>query len=75
MPAVATRGVVLRGTRYSVLGMFDLRFGCVHYRAVEGSIASDEFYDMIIKDVVRRAPRASGHDCAPDRGARSRRCP
>ena len=33
--------------------MFDLEHGCVHYRAVEGSIKTDAFYDMIINDVVR----------------------
>ena len=36
-----------------MLGMFDLEHGCVHYRAVEGSIKTDAFYDMIINDVVR----------------------
>ena len=57
---MATRGVELRGKRYSVLGMFDLE-GCIHYRAVEGSIKTDTFYDMLLEDVARQPSPAHHH--------------
>ena len=50
---------------YSVLGMFDLEFGCANYRAIEGGIGADAFYEILINDVVRGL--ASPHATARDR--------
>ena len=64
MPATASRTFNLRGSRYSVLGIFELEYGCIHYCARRGSIDSDELYDMISNHVV--SSRSSRHSlCMP----------